>query len=56
MGSFCGSVLNSEDMESVFIEVKSDADLKFWLKLAKKAGTKAKLINTEDWKIPGLLI
>jgi|GEM_PF-648660 hypothetical protein len=35
-------------MEAVVIEVKNDADIKFWLNLAKKTGTKAKTINTED--------
>ena len=35
-------------MEAVVIEVKNEADIKFWLNLAKKTGTKAKTINTED--------
>lgn len=35
-------------MEAVIIEVKNEADIKFWLKLAKKTGAKAKSINTED--------
>jgi hypothetical protein len=35
-------------MEAVVIEVKNDADVKFWLNLAKKTGTKAKSINTEE--------
>ena len=35
-------------MEAVVIEVKNDADAKFWLNLAKKTGTKAKSINTES--------
>ncbi|HEY3373113.1 MAG TPA: hypothetical protein VGK10_19840 [Prolixibacteraceae bacterium] len=35
-------------MDAVVIEVKSDADAKFWLNLAKKTGTKAKSINTEN--------
>lgn len=34
-------------MEAVVIEVKNEADIKFWLNLAKKTGTKAKSINTE---------
>jgi len=34
-------------MEAVVIEVKNEADAKFWLSLAKKTGTKAKSINTE---------
>ena len=35
-------------MEAVVIEVKNEADVKFWLNLAKKTGTKAKSINTKD--------
>lgn len=35
-------------MEAIVIEVKSDADVKFWLNLAKKTGAKAKSINTEN--------
>lgn len=35
-------------MEAIVIEVKNDADVKFWLTLAKKTGAKAKSINTED--------
>ncbi len=35
-------------MEAIVIEVKNDADIKFWLNLAKKTGTKAKSIDTED--------
>ena len=34
-------------MEAVVIEVKNEADIKFWLNLAKKTGTKAKSINNE---------
>ncbi len=34
-------------MEAIIIEVQSDADIKFWLNLAKKTGTRAKSINTE---------
>lgn len=45
---FCSFVYNSEDMKAVVIEVKTDSDVKFWLKLAKKTGAKAKLINMED--------
>lgn len=35
-------------MEAIVIEVKNEAEIKFWLNLAKKTGTKAKSINTED--------
>jgi hypothetical protein len=35
-------------MEAIVIEVKNEADIKFWLNLAKKTGTKAKSINTKD--------
>jgi hypothetical protein len=35
-------------MEAIVIEVKNEADVKFWLNLAKKTGTKAKSINTVD--------
>ena len=35
-------------MEAIVIEVKNEADVKFWLNLAKKTGTRAKSINTED--------
>jgi hypothetical protein len=35
-------------MEAVVIEVKNEADVKFWLNLAKKTGTKAKSIDTEN--------
>jgi hypothetical protein len=35
-------------MEAVVIEVKNESDIKFWLNLAKKTGTKAKSINTKD--------
>ncbi|MFA5816709.1 MAG: hypothetical protein WC865_13935 [Bacteroidales bacterium] len=35
-------------MEAIVIEVKSEADVKFWLNLAKKTGTRAKSINTEE--------
>ena len=35
-------------MEAIVIEVKNEADVKFWLTLAKKTGAKAKSINTED--------
>lgn len=35
-------------METIVIEAKSKADIKFWLELAKKTGTKAKAINTDD--------
>ena len=35
-------------MEAIVIEVKNEDDVKFWLKLAKKTGTKAKTIDTEE--------
>ena len=35
-------------MEAIVIKVKNEADIKFWLNLAKKTGTKAKSINTKD--------
>jgi hypothetical protein len=35
-------------MEAVIIEVKSDSDIRFWLDLAKKTGTRAKSIDTQD--------
>jgi len=35
-------------MEAVIIEVKNEADVKFWLNLAKKTGTKAKSIDTDN--------
>ena len=34
-------------MEAVIIEVENSADVKFWLKLAKKTGVRAKSIDTE---------
>jgi hypothetical protein len=38
----------------IVIEVKNEADIKFWLRLAKKTGTRAKSINTEDIEDAGL--
>lgn len=35
-------------MEAVIIEIKSKAESKFWLELAKKTGMKAKSINTDE--------
>ena len=35
-------------MEAVVIEVENEADIKFWLNLAKKTGTRAKSIDTEN--------
>lgn len=35
-------------MEAVVIEVKNDADVKFWLNIAKKTGAKARSIDTEE--------
>jgi len=34
-------------MDAVVIKVKIDADVKFWLNLAKKTGTKARSIDIE---------
>jgi selenocysteine lyase/cysteine desulfurase len=34
-------------MEAIIIEVENEADIKFWLNLAKKTGTRAKSIDTE---------
>ena len=42
-------------MEAIVIEVTNEADIKFWLKLAKKTGTKAKLINTDNIKDAALV-
>ena len=35
-------------MKAIVIEVTNKADIKFWLKLAKKTGARAKSINTDD--------
>ena len=35
-------------MEAIIIEVHNEADIKFWLDLAKKTGTRAKSIDTEN--------
>ncbi len=35
-------------MDTIVIKAKSKSDLKFWLELAKKTGTEAKTISTED--------
>ena len=35
-------------MEAIIIEVQNEADIKFWLNLAKKMGTRAKSIDTEN--------
>ncbi len=35
-------------MEAIIIEVQNEADIKFWLNLAKKTGTRAKSIDTEN--------
>jgi len=45
-------------MEAIVIEVKSQDDVKFWLNLAKKTGTKAKSIDTvqlEDSRLADLI-
>jgi hypothetical protein len=35
-------------MDTIVIQAKNKSDLKFWLELAKKTGTKAKMINTDE--------
>lgn len=35
-------------MKAIIIEIKDSEDAKFWLKLAKKTGTRAAKINTDD--------
>lgn len=35
-------------METIVIQPKNKADVKFWLELAKKTGTKAKAVNLEE--------
>lgn len=35
-------------MEAVVLQTKNKAEVKFWLELAKKTGTRAKPINTEE--------
>ncbi len=35
-------------METIVIRPRSKADVKFWLELAKKTGTKAKAVSLED--------
>jgi len=35
-------------MKAIVIEITNKADIKFWLKLAKKTGARAKSINTDD--------
>jgi len=35
-------------MEAVVIETKSKSDIKFWLELAKKTGSNAKALDTEE--------
>jgi hypothetical protein len=35
-------------MEAIVIEVKNEADVKFWLNLAKKTGARAKSIDTDN--------
>jgi len=35
-------------MEAIIIELQNQADIKFWLNLAKKTGTRAKSIDTEN--------
>jgi len=45
---FCNFVLNFIDRKAIIIEVKNEADVKSGLNLAKKTGTKAKSINTEN--------
>ncbi|HBH82398.1 MAG: hypothetical protein A2X05_15560 [Bacteroidetes bacterium GWE2_41_25] len=35
-------------MEAIVLQTKSKAETKFWLELAKKTGTRAKAVNTEE--------
>ena len=35
-------------MEAIVIKPRSKADVKFWLELAKKTGTKAKAVSLEE--------
>jgi hypothetical protein len=35
-------------MDVIFIEAKNKKDVKFWLDLAKKIGTRAKSVDMED--------
>jgi hypothetical protein len=35
-------------METIVIQPKNKADVKFWLELAKKTGTKAKAVSLEE--------
>jgi hypothetical protein len=35
-------------MEAIVLQIKSKAEVKFWLELAKKTGTRAKAIDTNE--------
>lgn len=35
-------------MEAIVLQTKNKAEAKFWLELAKKTGTRAKAVNTEE--------
>jgi hypothetical protein len=35
-------------METIVIQPKNKADVKFWLELAKRTGTKAKTVSLEE--------
>ena len=35
-------------MDTIVIQPKNKADVKFWLELAKKTGTKAKAVSLEE--------
>jgi len=35
-------------METIVIQPKNKADVKFWLELAKKTGTKARAVSLEE--------
>ena len=37
-------------MEAVLIEVQSEADVKFWLNLARKTGTRARSLKTSSFE------
>lgn len=42
-------------METILIKPKNKADLKFWLELAKKTGTSAAMLSTDDAEDMALL-
>jgi len=40
--------INKSIMDTIVIKAKSKSDLKFWLELARKTGTEAKAIKTDE--------